>query len=352
MAAVAHGQQTTQPVTVALTSSPPYSLFDAEVAPAERDPRGFNIDLWQATAEALDLNTQWRYLDSTVGVLKAVKAGEVDVGLVNFPTATVKIGLQVMVRTQQPIWQVVLQSIRGLLREISPQVLWTPLMILVGAAHLRWILDRLQPKAKRLFPGNYFKGVYEAGWWNISILLEWEGSRASAGLARTFDFIWHLSGLVLLSGLIGVLSAAFTLESVNDVIQDVEEIDGRPVAVVASNPQAADYLRRRYPATDIRPLDDLDAAIDALLAAEVDAVVHNGALLRQRAEALNAPVDTPRVTVLPPVLNLQRYGVVTADDHPLADSIAGLMTTFNQPQGLEESLVRRLAAKWQLPAGD
>lgn len=350
---LATGVHARESLTVAVSAAPPWVQYNAERPPEARTPAGFNIDLWQAVADNLDVDTRWLYRDSVAEVIQTVKAGEADAGLVNFPPSGMKLGVQFMVLSEQSMGQVILQSITKLLKNISLEVLWVPLLIFLGAGIVRWLLDRRQPPEYQRFPRSFFRGGwYEACWWNISLLVDWEGADASRGLARYYDLFWHLSGLVLLSGLIGVLSASFTLESINERIDTVEDIKGKAIAVPAEAVPIHNYLRRRDETGQLVPVQTLEEAAQRLLATEVQAIAYHSAALQMLAKRLNVAGEDPRVRILPGTFNRQHYAVMVAAAHPHAVAIAEQVARFDRPHGLEESLAKRLAAKWQVDLGD
>lgn len=336
-------------LTVAITPSTPWVIFDATTPPESRTPSGFNIDLWTALAKGLNVETLWLYKDNTAAIFKAVKAHKADVGLVNFPPSTVKLGLQVMVLTEHNLWQVIVQSVKKLSQLLSLKMVLVPLLLFLVAANLRWVLELLSRREHRKFSSNYFLGVYEATWWNFSLLMDWDAS--GRGLARLFDLFWHFLGLVLLGGFVGLMSAAFTLESVNEQIKKVEDIDSKQVAVLEDALYVQRYLRQRDEATEFVVVKNLQEAVRLLLDMEVSAVVHKGIELERLAKQINNNIregEQPKVRVLPQIVNRQQYAIVVADKSPHAVAIGELIARFDQPQGLEESLAKRLSSKWKL----
>ncbi len=333
-------------ITVAITPSTPWVSFDSNVSVESRIPSGFSIDLWTSIAKELNVQTRWLYQESTAAVFQAVKAQQADVGLVNFPPSTTKLGLQVMVLTETKMWQVIVQAVKQLIQQIPSRLILIVFLVLLGFAIVRWILDRFSARESRQFSGHFLLGVYDAFWWNIILLLGWENEGGNRTIGKIFDLAWHLLGLLLLGTFMGMLTASFTLESVEQQIKKIEDIDGKQVAVLEDAPYAQRYLQRRDNTTEIVLVKNLQEAAQKLINMEVNAVVHKGIELEQLAQQINK--NDNQVRVLPQVVNQQQYAVVVPNAHPHADSINTLLTRFDQPQGLEESLAKRLFAKWKI----
>ncbi len=336
-------------LTVAFTSDPPWTLRpdSSTGAPATAtQPEGFTVDLWIQLAETLDTPTEWHYAASTASVIGAVHGGSVDVGLVSFPPETPGLGVSALVLADPSLLTIIRQFLTQLAESTTWGLLLTPLGLFLGAAHIRWLADRLGRPEHRQFSGRYVTGITDASWWLISLALEWEGTSVKTPLGRLFDLFWHLGGVVVLAGLIGVLTASLTLQSLEERVTSWGDIEGRPIAVPSRETALIAGLERFRPGP-IRQDAPGEAAVERLLRGEVAAVIAAEATIHRLAEGLDAR-QRDRVTVLPESVNHQRYALVMRPDHPLRPRVEGFLAEARGNRGFESSLLDTLAAQWGL----
>lgn len=335
-------------LVVAISPTAPFVMYEQERSEAERQPRGFNIDLWNALAEQLGSETRWSYHDRVDGVFRAVHFGEADAGLVAFPPGALSLGLQVMVLESQSPLHMIKRAAKKFVAELSAEVFIIPLLIFFGAGNVRWVIDRIGPREQRKFPGNYFFGVGEASWWNLCLLLEWEGTGEKTSLARTYDLLWHLGGIVLLSSFIGLLTATLTLESVNEKVEELDDLQGREVAL--PNEESFEGVLRPLRLGERHAAESLDEAVQQLIDGEISAIIDSSSAIQAKAREINAAGGV-QVRVLPELLNEQRYAVVMLPDHPRQADVDRLLSQIDLPRGLQPSLANELAGKWQVSVG-
>lgn len=342
----AHAQPAAEPsLTVAVSPNAPWAMFDASLPPGARRPEGFTIDLWQALAADLAVGTTWLYVERSAEVFLAVHDGAADVGLVGFPAGTLELGRQALVLAEQPVLTLLWRGLRTALERLSPTMFLYPLAILAFAAHVRWLIDRLGPAEGRLFPAGYLAGVGAGLWWVIGLLIDFGKSDAHTGMARGFDLLWHLLGLALLSGFVGVLTASLTLSSVARQVDRLDDLHGKPVAVVDTGEHARPLPELGQRVEEVVSVASVEAGLERMLAGEVAAVIGPSALIQRYAAVVNAE-GRLQVDVLPERLSPQRYAVVVRPDHPRSSDIDQLLAQVGLPRGLEPSLANRLSAKW------
>lgn len=332
-------------ITVAISYSPPWVIYDETLPFEEREPRGFSIDVWQYLTSNKTIQTQWLYQDSLTQVLTSVKTQEAEIGLVNFPPSSVNLGLQIAVLAEQSLLQSLQKIITTLTQQINFSLFLIPLAILLIAANLRWIIDRLD-KNNDLFSKNYFAGVHEAVWWIIGLLIQWDGPKANHGFARLFDFAWHMIGLLALTGLIGVITSTLTLDSVNQIIKTEEDLNSKKIAFIeADKGYSLPYIQKL--GAEGEAVKDLTQGLEKLLKGEVAAVIDNTKLLNYQVVLLNNK-NSQQIKILPNVFQKQDYGVVVGQIPPSLTSIHQDLLTMNQVRGLEPSYYSQLVNKWLL----
>lgn len=329
-------------LTVAISPSRPWAFFDPQSPDAE-PPRGFNVDLWLALAQDLDVQTAWRFEGAARKVFVAVHRGQADVGLVGFPEGALQLGPAILVPADPPFSDPA-RIAQRIARLLSFRAILYPLLVFLFAVHVRWVVDRLAKPESREFPSSYFEGVGESAWRIIGLLLDFGVSTSRSWLTRLFDLAWHLLGLVLLSGFVGVLTAIVTLETAAQRIQSLEDVRGKKIAVVKGS-LGNDQLLRRLGIESPTLVGDVNEALGQLRRGKVDAVLGSRVALSFAAKQANMDGGI-KVEVLPDSLGRQRYAVIMRPGHPRKAAVDRLLGQLHLPRGLEASVSARLEAKW------
>lgn len=347
--------ETQQTLRVGIKPSEPWVMYDSSLPPAQRQPVGFSIDLWRAIAAELNVQTEWVYHDTTSQLVDQVALQQVDVGIaaitilasreqkLDFSNAMYELGLRIMVapnnQTRNPL------SVLG--AEIGKlfswyNMMWFGLMLLV-TVHIRWWVDRYD-KEHGFLPKTYVAGVQEAFWWGLTMLITWETPK-SRGIARLIDISWHLIGLIALSILTAVVTAALTSQAVKGTIQTPNDLaDKRVLAVATDAPR--DYLQQ----IGLNPIavKDLQEGMQLLLNQEADALVHDGPRLLYLADQHNKrhTDKKQKLTVLPAVFNHQNYGLALPTNSPYAEAVNQALLKLRESSGGEPSVHEQLRGKW------
>jgi ABC-type amino acid transport substrate-binding protein len=337
---------------VAIKPSEPWVMYDETLPLEQRKPIGFSIDLWQEIAKKIGVKTQWVYTANVPELLESVETGRAEVGisaitirsdreqLVDFSTSMFELGLQIMVNADEGI-NAPLQVIAD---EVGQFITWQNFLlfslIIFLAINLRWLVDKIDKQEPKLFPDTYWRGINQAFWWSITMLITWEAPRKT-GLARTVDLAWHFTGLVAMSVLTGVIAAALTIQAVGGAIKDERDLPGKRVAAVATD-APRDYLERI--GARVLPVITLDEGIQMVINGKADALVHDGPRLLYLAEKINQ--TGKKVLVLPAVFNEQNYGIVLSNGSRDLEKINLALLKLREPDGLDDSFHEQLKKKW------
>ena len=193
------------------------------------------------------------------------------------------------------------------------------------------------------FPRNsYWKGLSEALWWGITMLVTWETPQ-SKGLARTIDLSWHLIGLIAMSIMTAVVTAALTSQAIVGSIQGEKDLPGKRVAAVATD-APRQYLEKI--GANVVPVDSLAEGVQLLKEDKVSALVHDGPRLSYLAAKANKTEKEPLLMVLPAVFNDQNYGIVFPTISPLREAVNEELLKLRETTGLEDSFHEELRKKW------
>jgi ABC-type amino acid transport substrate-binding protein len=227
---------------------------------------------------------------------------------------------------------------------LSWQVLIGLLIMLVITAHLRLWVDRYTHT--HFFPQqSYRSGIYETLWWGITMLVTWETPK-SRGLARIIDLSWHFMGLIGLSIMTAIVTAALTSQAISGSIQSEKDLPNKRVAAVATD-APRHYLEKIE--ADVVPVKNLQEGMQLLLNEEVDALVHDGPRLSYLSDKANAKAHKKVLMVLPSVFNQQNYGIVFPQDSVLRESINKALLRLRENNGSDISFHKSLKNKW-IPA--
>ncbi len=338
---------------VGIKPSEPWVMYDRNASIIDRKPIGFSIDLWNRIAKELGKKTQWVYYNSTAELVEGAKNGEIDAGIsaititsnrekdIDFSNSMYELGLQVMVDAQNTTSSVLSLMGKEIKKMMSLHAIVLFLLFLIITIHLRWFIDK-NNKDSDLFSKNYLSGIVDAFWWGITMLVTWETPH-SKGLARTIDLMWHIVGIIAISILTAIVTAALTAQTITGSIKSEKDLAGKFVAAVATD------APRRYVekiGANVVAVDTLAEGIKMLRAGKVEALVHDGPRLVYLANKINKAEKKKVLLVAPFKFNPQNYGIVFPTDSKLRELVDRTLLRLREANGLEKSFHQKLKDKW------
>ncbi len=340
------------PLKVGIKPSEPWVMYDKSLPESERHPIGFSIDLWNKLAESLGRKTEWIYHDTTPDIINSAYESKIDLGiaaitvsserekLVDFSNSMYETGLQIMVSAENNNSNPLNILVVELKKLLSWEVLGWLLIMLLITIHLRLLVDRMS--GDHFFPRGYFKGIYETLWWGITMLVTWETPQ-SKGLARVIDLSWHLIGLIAMSIMTAVVTAALTSQAIVGNIQSEKDLPNKRVAAVATD-APRQYLEAI--GANVVPVKSIEEGMKLLREKNVEALVHDGPRLSYLAGKINKKEKKSIFYVLPAIFNAQNYGIVFPQKSPLREPINKILLQLRESTGLEDSFHETLRKKW------
>ena len=340
---------------VGVKLSEPWVMYDEKSPPAQRQPTGFSIDLWNAIAKELGTQTEWVYFDSMPNLIKAAQNNQVDAGIsaitvtrereaqVDFSNSMYELGLQIMVAADSspnPLL-VAFDEMRKLLS-------WKVLLILCGLviifAHVRWLVDKpVATDEEASFAPDYRHGIGQAAWWAATMFITWD-TPPRRGLARLVDLVWFLMGFLSLGILSSVITAALTAQNITSNIQSVNDLFDKRVAAVATD-APSEYLQKL--GINPVPVANLAEGIQKVANGEVDALVHDGPRLVYLADAYNKDAEPSKaVMVLPASFNPQIYGIAFPTKSHWIEPVNEALLKLREAKGSTESVHQALRKQW------
>lgn len=305
------------PVTVAVREIEPFVVVGDG-----GDLSGFSIELWDAIAAGAGLDTEYVVVDRVTDQLDAVASGRADVAVgaisvtaereqrwdFSQPIADGGLSVLTTARDERSWWSKI-----GTVAGVVGWFVLGLFVLLVLAGHVIWLVER---RRNPDIPDDYLHGVPEAMWFAVvSVFTVGYGDhvpRSPIGRLVTVAFI--ILGVVAVSQFTATLASRLTAERLTTPVQSVEDLGGRPVAVVAGT-TSAEAMRRRP--VEVVEAPDLDAAGRLLLAGRVDAVVFDQPALKWFSKG----AGNGRTAVVGGIFDPEYYGVAAADGSGLIERI-------------------------------
>ena len=304
---------------------------------------GFSIDLWNALAQSLKVNTAWVEVTTVGDQLQAVKSGKADVAIaaititkerendVDFTQPYFDSGLQIMVHAQGS----------NHLLDVFDSMPWPTIAALLGAffavmfvmANVLWIVER---QTSKHFQKGYLKGMGE-GLWGVALIVatgEHGDREAPRVVKRLIVFFMWLVGIVLVAQLTAAVTSTQTVDRLNSKIRGPTDLAGKKIASVGGT-AAADYLTEQ--GLLFVNVASAEEGCDLVVQGDVQAMVFDAPTLQYLAAKRGNGV----LRVVGPIFASQKYGIAVADGSPLRKRINGALLAM-----YEDGRYRALYSKW------
>jgi polar amino acid transport system substrate-binding protein len=307
------------------------------------EPTGFSIDLWNALAQSLKVDTAWVEVATVGDQLQAVKNGKADAAIaaititrerendVDFTQPYFDSGLQIMVHAQGG--NRFLDAFDSIPWATIAALLGTFIAIMFVMANVLWIVER---KTSRHFQKGYLKGMGE-GLWGVALIVATgeHGDREAPRLVkRLIVFFMWLVGVVLIAQLTATVTSTQTVDRLNSKIRGPTDLAGKKIATVHDT-VAADYLTEQgLTYVDVASAEE---GCDLVLQGDVQAMVFDAPTLQYLAAKRGNGV----LRVVGPIFASQKYGIAVADGSPLRKRINKALLEM-----YEDGRYRALYNKW------
>lgn len=327
MAACVHGLAQADPairsdrpiLRVATGEAQPFVLHQGNVL------MGFSIDLWNAIAQQMNIDT--RFIDlgwrSDAAQLQAIRSGAADAAVgaititaqrerdVDFTIPYYESGLQIMVRANDG--GSLASDLIFLFSPALAQLAVAGLLIVFFLANLLWLVQR---RTNPLYQRGYLRGIAEGVWGVMLIIATGEyGDRDAPGFVRRLVIVsmW-LFGVVLVAQFTATVTSSLTVRQLQSSIQGPEDLPGKIIATVPGS-IAADYLSQR--GLPFLPMASPDRGVAMLVQRDVQAIVFEAPTLQYWA-AMHGGSSTQ---IVGPVFLVEYYGIAVMNGSPLRKQI-------------------------------
>ena len=254
---------------------------------------GFSIDLWNAIAAKLGLQTSYVTGSDLAAAVDAMQSKRADVLVTpSYYTTQRDSEFDYTYSILNAGWLVMVPDTGGGTMEnpladllhliFSPRLLlWlgVGLLLLLIPAHIVWLLDR--GKDDSVVPDkSYFPGIFHAMVWAGTALVSQVQQLPARWLPRALALVWMFVGVVFIAFYTAQLTADLTVQQISGAINGPGDLPGKRVATLAGGLPVA-YLKGV--GADVQEYPTIEEMFGALRAKKVDAVVHAAPLLRYYA---------------------------------------------------------------------
>lgn len=303
------------PAPAAAQDSAALAVATKEAAPfsfrgEDGEWEGISIELWEAVADQLDLDYEFREasledligglvdgrFDASVAALTVTSEREQRVDF-SHPFHPSGLGIAVPVEDSVGIFS----AVKRLLSVRFFQAVGTLFAILFLGGAVLWMLER--KKNPEQFGGSTARGLGAAFWWSaVTMTTVGYGDKAPVtGGGRLVAVVWMFASVIMISGLTATIASTLTVSQLESSISGPDDLGsaGRIACVAGSTGEA--YLRGH--GLSRTSFASAAEGMQALVNGEVGAFVYDAPILRYLAH------DDDRVTTLPVTFERQDYAL-------------------------------------------
>ncbi len=326
-------------ISVAICSFSPLVILE------ENQATGFDIDIWEAIADDLELQFKYRIIDFPE-MLDSLAAGEVDVALsgitinaeretkFDFSQHYLDSGLGIMVRSEATIG--LFKRLKVLITPgIIQGIIFMGLFIILCGHVLYW-----SERGKDAINDHYFPGIFEAFWCVIATIttVGYGDIAPRKWIGRLAAFLVMVTGIGLFGWLIGEFTAATTTMRMETMIRGPEDLRGKKVATIEGT---TSVRAARETGAIVVECPDTEGAFNKLIGGEVLAVVYDTPNLMYFAENEGAG----QVELISDLLKREYYGIAFRQGSHLREIVnRSLLKLHESNQG--DCSYDRIYRKW------
>jgi polar amino acid transport system substrate-binding protein len=272
---------------VALISPPVVMKKDGQLT-------GFSIDLWNAVAAKLNLQTNYLTAPDVAAAFDMMRSKKADVAITPVYYTTQRDSeFDYTYSVLNAGWLAMVPDTRGRSLAVNPlldllhlifspgMLLWLSvgLVLVLIPAHIVWFLDR--GKEDSVIPDKrYFPGIFHGMIWAGTALVSQVQQLPGRWLPRSLALVWMFVGVVFIAFYTAQLTADLTIQEFNGLINGPGDLPGKRVATLAGTLPVA-YLKSI--GAQVQEYPTVEEMFGALKAQKVDAVVQAAPLLRYYA---------------------------------------------------------------------
>ena len=309
---------------------------------------GFSIELWEAIAARLGLETTYRLLPDIRALLEAVEKGEGDLAIaaisitaerearMDFSHPYFESGLQIMTLTAEVS---AFERAKGALRSLLATstfrtALFSLFVLLLIFAHVIWLVERGRNPD---FSKSYPRGLWDAIYWAIVTVttVGYGDKTPKSSVGRAVALVLIFFGYLIFAWFTATVASSLTVLQLEEKVSGPADLAGKRVATVAGS--TAEAFLRHLPQVHLLTYPLIEDAYEALLAGQADAIVYDFPSLSYYAEHEGRGL----VRLVGPVFKREPYGIAFPEGSPLRERVNRVVLELK-----ESGLYDRIYAKW------
>lgn len=314
-------------VVVGTKQAPPFAMRDEGSA---NGWTGLSIELWEAIAASLGLETVYRELPLK-GLIDELEARRIDVAVA---ALTVTAEREARVDFSQPYFRsrlgVAMQASPGsslvgllgvLLSSDFLRAVGALVVLLLGVGALAWLAER-RANAEQ-FGGGTLEGLGSGFWWSaVTMTTVGYGDKSPRTFwGRILGIVWMFTSIIIIAGVTGAIASAFTVQSLRSGVDDLDDLLRlRTATLVGSTSERFLVDAGARP----RGYERIEGALAALETDEYDALVYDAPVLKHYIASHHAG----SLEVLPLEFGQEAYAIAVPEESERLEAINRALLDF------------------------
>ena len=253
---------------------------------ADNQWEGFGVELWQAVAQRIDVQFEFREFSSLESLLAALENKEIDViptmvvqdrfeSTFEFSQSYLKSGLSIAVPAERgdARWFRVIESI------FSPHILKAIGLLFVISlifGTIVWAFER--QRNREMFGDGYLKGIGHGIWWAmVTMTTVGYGDKTPKTMGgRIFALIWMIFSIVFIAAFTASITSQLTISELSGKVRGFNDLYNARVGCVAGA-AGFDFLSKKGVA--VIPYKNTQEGLLAVVDKQIDAFVQDERVL-------------------------------------------------------------------------